>query len=306
MSKEKKNIFSAPAKISTAEKRLLDWTDRFLPLLMVLVASGLALYLRRGMIWYTVDGLNAGFDGHDGFVESYLRYGIVRLVQYLPILPAHSIKWICGLSDFLLAAAASVVFETKNPFKQGICYTLVLFLPVVFLRGVVTAQFDSLALTCLLGALLLLEKNSCSKAFVVAAVVLAALGCALVPPMLIGVLLYCFCKQKRWECALTFVIAVFLQGVCAYLCTGEWSFWECLYPMFRYLYLDPYTGVALQQLREWIMAILYGVGLLAGVSFLLLAGRKKQQSYVLCAFFVNLLLTIVYSSYLFHGDTFVR
>ena len=86
------------------EKRLLEYAEKNILLLQLLLVSAIALFIRRLPIWWNPEDIGAYFDFHVNNTQSGLYGLLVGAVQYLPLLPVHTIKWLAALGDFLTAA----------------------------------------------------------------------------------------------------------------------------------------------------------------------------------------------------------
>ena len=53
------------------EKKLLEWVDRHLYILVLVFISLLALYLRRIPIWWNPENISAYFDCHENCTPRY-------------------------------------------------------------------------------------------------------------------------------------------------------------------------------------------------------------------------------------------
>ena len=180
-----------------AEKKLLLWVQKHMYILMPLLVAAICFYLQRIAIWWGSPDVAYYFDGHEHNVQSKLYYVIVFLAQYLPQLPLHSVKWIAGLSDYIVALLCFLsVGAHKEPLKlKGTFYiSICIFSPIVFLRGVCWAQLDSLAFAFLLGAFLVLKREK-----YILAGILATIGSTLYPCLLLVVLVFLLMKHKETQ-----------------------------------------------------------------------------------------------------------
>lgn len=152
------------------ERKLLEWAERHMYILVLVLIFLLALYLRRIPIWWNSENITAYFDCHENCTQTFSYYLLVLAVQYFPLLPVHSIKWISVIGDFGTAALC-LLFVRDNKKDNALlpifCYTVCLFSPVLILRGCVWAQIDSLAVMFfLLGWLLWKKGKNLSLQFV--------------------------------------------------------------------------------------------------------------------------------------------
>ena len=143
-----------------AEKKLLLWAERHMLLLTVLMAAALGLYLRRAAVWWTAPDAGALFDRHENNIQSSFYHLVVYAAQYLPALPLHTVKWLAGGADYVVALLfAAIACGQKEKLKHTFCFVVCLLSPVVYLRGICWGQIDSVAFAFLLGAYLLWEKG---------------------------------------------------------------------------------------------------------------------------------------------------
>ncbi len=130
------------------ERKLIGWAEKHMLVLMLLLVSALALYIRRFPIWWNTEDVAAYFDAHENCTQSFFYFLLVRGVQVLPLLPVHSIKWLSIAGDFGTAALCLLLvreWNKENSLLQALCYCMCLFSPVLILRGCAWAQIDSLA-----------------------------------------------------------------------------------------------------------------------------------------------------------------
>ena len=168
------------------EKKMISWAERHMLWLLVALAAALGLYLRKIVVWWGAPDINCYFDSHENNVQSAFYYLLIHLTQYLPVLPLHSVKWLVGIADYIVAALCFVaVGGLKDGLKIKSAFYLVVCIlsPVAFLRGICWAQVDALAFGFLLGAWILWEKEKRAVA-----TALAICGTALYPCFLLLVL----------------------------------------------------------------------------------------------------------------------
>ena len=90
------------------EKKLILWVEKHMLWLLVLLAAVMGLYLRKIAVWWGAPDINSYFDSHAGNIQSAFYYLLVQLSQYLPLLPLHSVKWLAGMADYIVAALCFV------------------------------------------------------------------------------------------------------------------------------------------------------------------------------------------------------
>ncbi len=282
------------------EKRLIEFLEKHMLILAVLLVSVIALYLRRGNIWYHTEDCVSYFDSHEGNIQSALYYLLVWLAGFLFELPLHGIKWIAGLADFGVASLAvclcmakpGALLEEGNllqktgrlipdnttaKIKLVALYTVCLFAPTIYVRGCVWAQIDSLAMFFLLGAVCF--KEYLGKKGLVPAVALAAIGVALYPPFMLFVILYClFAENGEAPCVkylwlVIGVIAVVLELVSGLAIGISWQ--SGMQSFIRWTTWHPLTGLRYTEVGTWmwhqLLMFAYGMAVIS----LPCAFRKK-------------------------------
>lgn len=281
------------------EKKLLVWIEKHMFPLMALLTAALALYLRRGVIWWTSPDVNYYFDSHINNVQSSFYYLIVLLTQYLPALPVHSVKWLVCIADYIVAGLCVVAAGgQREPFrlKTIFYFTGCILSPVAFLRGACWAQVDAVAFAFLLGACLLLEREK--KA---GALGLALIGVTLYPCFYLLVLGYLLYRKKDiqgkcwlWLGGLTAATCL-LQGILGVVVGQDWteSVWSCV----RWLTYDPYLGIAYREPLLWLKQMVnlfgYSAAMISGI-----AAYRHKISYA-TALLIHLAVLLVYGSLLF-------
>lgn len=304
---------SAPGRESEEAPRMPEWErlllegiEKHMLLLAVLVISLLALYLRKVAVPWNYENILGHFDHHINHTESSFYYLLLRISEYIPILPLHSFKWLGGLSDFALAAVCAGIAGERSKLKQCILYMLCLFSPVVFLRGIVWAQPDSAALFLLLTAFLLQKRfgPGKNKGIDCLCILLAGTGIAITPCLLVVFLLMTFHFRKPGFAAGFGVIAtsLFLQTV-SVLVLKE-SITEGFYSMFRFGACHPLTGAYYDAPGEWLIRMMILFGLPASCLSLLYAARNTKAASghytpLLPATAIQFIVTLLYSNCLF-------
>lgn len=266
-------------RIPAWEKPLLEGLEKHMLLLAVLVMSVLALYLRKVAVWWNYENIMGHFDRHVNHTESSFYYLLLKMVEYIPILPLHSFKWLGGLSDFALAAVCARIAGGQSRLKQSILYMLVLFSPAVFLRGIAWAQPDSAALSLLLTAFLLQKRfdSGRNRGIDVLCVLLAGMSIAITPCLLVVLLVYMIlrCRKSTFAVCLGVMATVlFLQAV-SVLALKE-TVAEGFYSIFRFGTYHPLTGVRYEAPGEWLVQMLILFGLPASCLSLLYAARNVR------------------------------
>lgn len=263
------------------ERKAVEFVEKKLFLICVLFLSLLALYLRRIAVWWNYDAIGSYFDMHENYTQTATYFLIVRLVQYLPLLPAHSIKYLAALSDFGVAAMTTYLLgKNADDRKRLIFYTVCLFSPVLFLRGVIWAQLDSVAILFLLigYALYSVRKKIGKGGARWFALLSAAVSIALCPHLFLVVLLYLWKnegKQRDFWCDLLVLTGVGLaiQFASALLIGASWK--EGVLSGVRFLTYHPESGALYENGEEWLLQMVYLYSPVGTVLTALATGRHK-------------------------------
>lgn len=281
------------------ERKLLLWVEKHMFLLMALLAAGIALYLRRTAIWWASPDAGYYFDRHPNHIQSALYDLMVHWMQYLPLLPLHSMKWLCGFADFAVAflcVAAAGGYGQREKLKPTFYFVVCLLSPVVYLRGVCWAQPDSVGFGLLLGAYLLWTKGK-----KIPAVALASVGVAIYPCFLAVVLGWMLYRRKEvadrdWICGGAVLAGCLLLQAAAGMLLGiSWkeSLWSCI----RWTTYEPLTGELYQEPLMWAGQMVnlfgYGLAMISGI-----AAYRHKIPYA-GTLFVHLAVLLLYGSLLF-------
>lgn len=318
--------------VTLLEKKVFAYTDRMMPYLIAVLMTGMALYLRKVAVWWSFPEIVAGFDRHPRHIETESYYLILRMVQYLPLTPLHSMKWLAGLSDILLAVVVASMMPAKSytdRLKRSLVYLLMLFSPVCFMRGILWAKTDSLAMVFLLIAYRMEEKaeksgkrlpkaakNGSSKSGgedsarnvtgkETAAFLLAVLAGAIAPQTLLITVYYLWTKQKNVWIAAAAAGTVLVQLISGFLLGTENVLAESVYGMLRYLYCDPQTGAIFSNLREWICSVGAAMGLPVCMVLIVRLMEQKEKGRFFAAVLAHGVTVILYCSYLFTEETLI-
>lgn len=294
------------------EKKLIDFVEKNIFILSALLLTAIAFLVRRWGIWYHSQDYIHYFDMHEGNIQSAFYWLVVRLMGYGFDIPMHGIKWLAGIADFAVAVLVVLLCKGKVAWKNCdahgrmkllLLYAGCLFAPVMYLRGCIWAQVDSVAVAFLLGALYLWQRESQEKNISVcmaAAVILAGLGVAMYPIAMVAVLAY-FCCGKRLYVRGNIVtllsivlVAVVWSGICGVLISQGRV--EGVQSVFQWMTCHPYTGEIYISAVEWLWQMFllggYGLALYIGV-----AAFCKKIPYAL-AVGVQLIVTICYGGML--------
>ncbi len=278
------------------EKKIFDWIDKNRLILSFLLITVLTLYLRKIGVWWNYSDVATAFDMHPNYIESSLYHLIVRLAQCIPILPLHSIKWLAGLCDYVLVFLCVYSVEAsvkKWQEREIITYIILILSPVLYIRGIIWGQIDSVAMVFLILAYLLWEKKRILPAFVSATV-----ACALYPCLLLIVVIYfCYVDKDRCFYYTVWILTdtAVLLGLCS-LVMGN-GFLEGVETMFRWGTYNMLYGTLFTFGTDWLRQLMVLYGLPASVLMILgtLRGKVSYKWTVL----VHVLVTIWYGSIIF-------
>lgn len=284
------------------ERKLIDFIEKHMLIFQMFLVSALALYIRRIPIWWNTDDVAAYFDFHENCTQSGLYYLLVRAVQYLPMLPVHSIKWISVIGDFGTAVLCLLLVRGKNRdnrLLQVFCYTLCLFSPVMFLRGVAWAQIDSFAVMLFLLGWLLWEKN-----IRIVPGVCMLLSALLYPCMLFFVFWFLWSRREEMKESTFWIGNLGFLSVWLILCglvflPLEKSFSEGLKNSLAWLTYDPVTGQSFATGLDWVLEMLVTLGLpgsvIGGLEFV----RRQRKVSAFAVLLVHFLITVLFGSRMF-------
>lgn len=286
-----------------AERKLVEFVEKHLFLLCILLLSLLALYLRKVAVWWNYDAIVTNFDKHKNYTQTAAYFLILRLIQYLPLLPVHSIKWMAGLADFGVAGLVTYLLgRGADHRKQLIFYTVILFSPVLYLRGIIWAQTDSVALLLLLSGYLLYDKKKKEnkKAGMRLALVPVVAAIALCPCLFLVVLLYLWkgegAQRDFWcDVILLTLGGLLVQLVCALLTGEPWK--EGPLSCIRFLTYHPESGALYNNAAEWLLQMIYLYSPAAMVLTAFAAG-KRRISYG-WTISITIVSTVLYGANLF-------
>lgn len=286
------------------EKKVIAFVEKNIILLVALFLTGLALFLRRQGIWYYSQDYIHYYDMHENSTLSALFYFVVQLLGYGFDIPLHGVKWLAGLADFAVAALC-VMLCGRELRKQGgiagleklkllLLYAGCLFAPVIYIRGCIWSQMDSLGFAFLLGALYLTESKK--QGTMVGAVLLAIIGVALCPYTIVVVEGYFFSGERIAEKKTLVIplvilaVAMLLNGIAGLLVSTTWQ--QGVQSFLNWTTYHPYTGERYAAGSDWLwqMIILggYGLALYSG-----LAAFRKKMPYAL-AVAIQLAIAICY------------
>ena len=284
------------------ERKLIDFIEKHMLIFQMFLVSALALYIRRIPIWWNTDDVAAYFDFHENCTQSGLYYLLVRAVQYLPMLPVHSIKWISVIGDFGTAVLCLLLVREKNRdnrLLQVFCYTLCLFSPVMFLRGVAWAQIDSFTVMLFLLGWLLWEKN-----IRIVPGVCMLLSALLYPCMLFFVFWFLWSRREEMKESTFWIGNLGFLSVWLILCglvflPLEKSFSEGLKNSLAWLTYDPVTGQSFATGLDWVLEMLVTLGLpgsvIGGLEFV----RRQRKVSAFAVLLVHFLITVLFGNRMF-------
>lgn len=263
------------------ERRLIEFVEKHMCLLGALLLSLLALYLRKIAVWWNYESIGAYFDMHENFTQTSVYFALVRLVQYFPVLPVHSIKWLAGLADFGVAGlTVSMLGHEADDRKRLIFYTVILFSPVLFLRGIIWAQLDSVAILLLMTGYVMYcgKRSKNNKIGMRIAYVPVIAAVSLCPYLLPIVVLYLWKKEKGqkefWINVLLLLSgSLVLQLLCTPVIGRPWL--EGIFSGIRFLSYHPESGALYVDAGEWLLQLMYLYSAAAAVLTALAAGKHR-------------------------------
>lgn len=283
------------------EKKLIELVEKYMLVLQLLLVSAIALYVRRIPIWWNTDTVMEYFNFHENCVQSYLYYLLVRGVQYLPMLPLHSIKWIAIIGDFGTAVLCLLLVREKqkdNSLLQVFCFTICLFSPVMFLRGVGWAQIDSFAVMLFLLGWLVWERGR-----KVIAGIFLLLSALLFPCMIVFVLWFLLGETNGENTGREGIVSLGFLTVWLISCgmmalpLGK-NFLDGLRNCFAWLTYHPVTGKCFETGLEWMIEMLIALGLPGSVMGGLALARQRRGSFGMMIA-TQFLLAVLYGSRMF-------
>lgn len=286
------------------EKKLIDFLEKHMLLLAVLLITVIALLMRRQNIWYYTSDYIYYFDMHNKNVQSVFYYLFVVLTGYFAEIPLHGVKWMAGIADFAVACmcvflckkeiAGEGKLTEKAKWKCVLLYAGCLFAPVVYLRGCVWAQVESMAMAFLLLALYFVKYRENT----IAACIAAGVGVALYPFYLVLVVGYILCTGKGknskilYRCLGVAAVAFLLNIVACLVVDVSWK--QGIPSLFRWTSYHPYTGELYSSAADWLRQMLilggYGAALLSGLA----AFRRKIPYYA--AVIIQVLAAVCYGA----------
>ena len=201
-----------------AERKLLEWADRHLQIIVIAVFCLLGLLIRwpvRNLVsgdahyfllpWYEQIKEN----GLSQQVGDYnlLYQALIALMTHLPLEPLHAYKLLSVVFDYSLAAGAGILaaslVEQDKLWKGTVAFGLVLFSPLVVLNSAAWAQCDAIY-TCfgVLSLLALLKQRH--------AVAMVLLGLSftfkLQAVFLLPLFLFVYYSRRKFSAALFLLI----------------------------------------------------------------------------------------------------
>ena len=285
------------------ERKFIDFVEKHMYLLCALLCSLLALYLRKIAVWWSYGSVAAYFDMHSNYTQTATYYLLVRLTQYLPLLPLHSIKWLAGLADFGIAGLMVLLLGREtSAAKRLIFFLACLFSPILFLRGITWGQIDSIGIFLLLTGYAIHIKNQSKnekyRKWVAMAPVIFAV--ALCPWLFLIVIIYLWQMDERqkdfWLKILLLSVGVFaVQLISTALLQFSWK--ESFFTLVRFLTYHPESGERYGNAIEWMLQLLCLYGPAASILTLLAAGRRKFP--YMWAILIQIIATVLCGTYLF-------
>lgn len=285
------------------ERKLIEFAEKHLFLLCVVLSVLMALYLRKIAVWWSYVDISSYFDMHEHDTHTVTYYLIVRLSQYLPLLPLHSMKWLAGLADFGVAGLVTYLLgKEANASKRLIFFITCLFSPVLFLRGITWGQIDSVGILLLLTgyALYAGERSEGRKHRKWLASLPAICAVALCPWLFLIVLLYLWRSEEYqpdfWCSILLLTAGVFMLQLVSALFL-QVSLKESFFSLVRFLTYHPESGIQYDNMVEWFIQMLGLYGPAASILTMLAAGRRRCP--YAWAILIQIISVALYGSYLF-------
>lgn len=282
------------------EKKILCWLEKHMFLLTAFLSVGLALYYKRIAVWWTAADINFYFDDHVNSICSAGYYLLVKLVQYLPFLPLHSMKYLTIIADYVVAVLCVIAVgghKETGRLKSTFYFAACVLSPVAILRGAVWAQMDAVAFAFLLGGYILWEKQK-----KLGAVFVALPGIVLYPCFFVVAAVFIICRERLSPgkvCEYLFILTIgvcLLQGICGVIGGKTWS--EGIVSGVRWLSFDPYLGERFTDPLQWAGQMVnlfgYSLAMLSGI-----AAYRHKISYVVLLL-IHLAVPLVYGSLLFY------
>ena len=172
-------------KIFDLEKRTINIIKNNYIIIGFIIISTLSLWLRIAELnfesndyihflqpWFSHFKLNGGLSAISTYKGNYNApyVTIIALLTYLPINSLYSIKFISIIFDYVLALSSVCLVRqlvTKNKLEYSLLtYTVILFLPQVFINSGLWAQCDSAYTSFVILGLLFLLKEKYIKSFI--------------------------------------------------------------------------------------------------------------------------------------------
>ena len=143
------------------ERKLIESIDRYLPQLVWILVTLIALFIRRGGLWHVSFDFGSQFYTDDpGYLHTPFYTMFIWLVSHIPVTPIRTVKMIISLFDFGVAAAAVVLIRDRMVRRDGlkyrdvVAYALLLISPVVIENGLTWIHMDSICFFAVLCALI--------------------------------------------------------------------------------------------------------------------------------------------------------
>lgn len=143
------------------ERKLIESIDRYLPQLVWILVTLIALFIRRGGLWHVSFDFGSQFYTDDpGYLHTPFYTMFIWLVSHIPVTPIRTVKMIISLFDFGVAAAAVVLIRDRMVRREGlkyrdvVAYALLLISPVVIENGLTWIHMDSICFFAVLCALI--------------------------------------------------------------------------------------------------------------------------------------------------------
>ena len=292
------------------ERKLIERIDRYLPQLVWIFITLIALFIRRGGLWHVSFDFGSQFYTDDpGYLHTPFYTMFIWLVSHIPVTPIRTVKMIISLFDFGVAAAAVVLIRDRlgsrrdeperwnkpesesNIRKLLTCYALLLISPVVIENGLTWIHADSICFFAVLCAMIAHGR----KKNVVGWILLGAAAALQMQygVIMIGMAVYCLVKRKgglKWIWV-GIAVTAWLNIIAAIW--ADLSIWQCLYQLVNWLTVNPATGEMFGSSLLWVSVMLAYYGYLISSCALIAAFcYEEQHRRIRAAAIIQVLLTI--------------
>lgn len=285
------------------ERKLIQYIDRHLFMLVWILVTLIALFIRRSGLWHVSFDFGSQFYTDDpGYLHTPFYTMFIWLVSHIPVTPIRTVKMIISLFDFGVAAAAVVLIRDgvrcdglrcegvyrdglrteSNSVRLLVCYALLLISPVVIENGLTWIHMDSICFFAVLCALIARNRNKNVMGWIL-------LGAAAALQMQYGVVLiaaalYWLVRKLAGRAAGPVAGAGSVAGLAGGPAAGLavfaglnviaciWSGTDLLtglYQLVNWLIMNPGTGEVFSSLTAWLAVMAAQYAYLIAVSTLI-------------------------------------